>query len=123
MMPPTTRRALLGGAGLAGVALAMPAARAAAAPTEFARLHARSEAARHRFNTLPEDLEYSDPARWEHEAALMHEATDAFDKAAPNNLVELVIAMENRIGGGNYGGRKMCDELVEHARRIAGGRA
>lgn len=119
----TTRRALLGGVGVVGVALAMPAVCAAVAPTEFARLHARSNAARHRFNTLPEDLEYTDPEHFEREAALMHEATDDFDKATPTNLAELVIAMENRIGGGNYGGRKMCDELVEHARRLAGGRA
>lgn len=123
MTTQTTRRALLGGAGLAGVALIAPAVCAAVAPTEFARLHARSDAARQRFNTLPEDLEHTDPQHFEGEAALMHEATDDFDKATPTNLAELVIAMENRIGGGNYGGRKMCDELVEHARRLAGERA
>jgi len=135
MATQTTRRALIGGAGLAGVALVAPAIAAATtrtipsaaavhhAPTEFARLHARSNAARARFNALPEDLEFTDPPRFSREEILMHEATDAFDHAAPTNLSELVIAMENLIGGGSHSGRELIAELIGHARRLAGGAA
>jgi len=135
MTTETTRRALIGGAGLAGVALMTPALKAATAPTysaasttqlaptEFALLHARSTAARARFDALPQDLEYTDPEQFSREETLMHEATDAFDCATPTNPSELVIAMENLIGGGSYSGRERIAELIGHARRLAGGAA
>ena len=132
MATQTTRRALIGGAGLAGVALIAPALRAATAPaflsataghrspTKFAQLHARSNAARARFNSLPEDLEHTNPVLFAREEVLMHDATDAFDHAAPTNPSELVIAMENLIGGGSHSGRELIAELIGHARRLAG---
>ncbi len=128
MAAQTTRRALFGGAGLAGVTLALPAVAALAtsvsrSPSEFARLRSRSDAARARFNTLPEALEHSDPALFAQEERLMHDATDAFDRAAPTDLFELVVAMENLIGSGGYPGPEICDQLIGHARRLAGGRA
>jgi hypothetical protein len=121
----TTRRALIGGAGLVGVAMIAPALQAAAMatdrPTEFARLKARSDAARARFNTLPDDLEYTNETAFRHEEKLMHDATGDYDHAVPTNWSELVSAMENAIGDGTYPGREICDRLIGHARRLNGG--
>ena len=117
-----TRRALFGFVGLAGVAVAMPAIVVGAVrqtPTEFANLHALSEAAKARFNALPEDLEYTDPARFAREEQAFHEASDALDYATPANMSELVIAMEHTIGDGSTGTRDRRDRLIQHARDLA----
>ena len=118
----TTRRALLGFAGLAGAIVAMPAIVVGAArktPTGFAKLHALSEAAKARFNALPEDLEYTDPARFAREEDAFHAASDALNYAIPTNLSELVIAMEHTIGDGSTGTRDRRDRLIQHARDLA----
>lgn len=117
-----SRRALFGFMGLAGVAVAMPAIVVGAVrqtPTEFAQRHAMSAAARARFDALPEDLEYTNAALFQREEALMHEATDAFDRAVPATLDELVAAMENAIGQGAYPGAETCERLIGYARDIA----
>ena len=118
----TTRRALFGFAGLAGAIVAMPAIVVGAfrqTPTEFARLHALSEAAKARFNALPEDLEYTDPARFAREEDAFHAASDALNYATPTNMSELVIAMEHTIGDGSTGTRDRRDRLIQHARDLA----
>jgi len=122
-----SRRALFGFMGLAGVAVAMPAIVVGAVrhtPTEFAKLHALSEAAKARFNSLPEDLEYTDPAWFAREEQAFHEASEALDYATPSNLSELVIAMEHTIGDGSTGTRDRRDRLIQHARDLVvmGGR-
>ncbi len=122
-----TRRALFGFMGLAGVAVAMPAIVVGAVrqtPTDFAQLHALSEAAKARFNALPEDLEYTDPARFAREEEAFHAASDALNYATPTNMSELVLAMEHTIGDGSTGTRDRRDRLIQHARDLAamGGR-
>jgi hypothetical protein len=116
-----TRRGIIGAMALAPMMAAVPAIAATAvhAPSEFARLKARSDAARARFNTLPEDLEYTDEPAFRREEKLMHDATGDYDHAVPTNWNELVSAMENAIGDGTYPGREICDRLIGHARRLS----
>lgn len=117
-----SRRALFGFMGLASVAVAMPAIVVGAVrqtPTQFEQRYAVFMAAEARFNALSEDLEYTDISRFKREEDLYHDATDAFYSAVPTNLSELVIAMEQIIGGGSYAGREIVDRLIANARRLA----
>jgi hypothetical protein len=122
MQQETTRRALFGFVGLAAAAVAMPAVVVGAmrhTPTDFAILHAVYDAAKARFRALPDDLEHTDPARFEREELLIGAAGDAFDRAVPTNMAELVIAMENLFGDGGYPDAELSRKLIEHARDIA----
>lgn len=122
MQKETTRRALLGFAGLAGAIVAMPTIVVGAVrqtPSEFAQRYAVFMAAEARFNALPEDLEYTDIRCFKREENLYHDATDDFYSAVPTNLSELVIAMEQTIGGGSYASREIVDRLIANARRLA----
>lgn len=118
----TTRRALIGGVGLAGVALIAPALAIPAnhGSIAFRALLDASDAARNRFNGLPEHLETTDAAQHEREMVSLADATRAADKAIPANWQEYTRLIEHM---SDNGWSQIDDDnaarLVDHARRLS----
>ena len=121
---PLNRRALIGGAGIAAVALATPlaAGAASAAPqsSRFASLMRANAAAVHRFNTLPEDLETRDRAAFEAEEERMHEAYRLAACASPSTWQEFARWIEHVSDEGHSAiDEEDVDRLLAHVRRLA----
>ena len=97
MTTDTTRRALLGGA---GVALAAPAVAALPSPgcSNFRAIMDANDEAIRRFNSLPENLESVDPDAFEREEKRMHLAHDATRDAVPTNWTEFFRLFDYRCG-------------------------
>ena len=119
----TTRRALLGGAGLAAAVAIVPAVAAVSAPTGSAAFRAALDAsaatARH-FNGLPEHLEVTNPAAFRLEMDRLADSTRAADKAIPTNWQEYTRLIEHMTDGG----LSAIDDdnatlLLDHARRLS----
>ncbi len=126
MTSETTRRAIFGGAGLAAVALAVPALASASSTTQIdspafkAALDA-ADAARNHFNATASDLEYRDPAAFECEMQNLCDATAAGDAAIPTNWQEFT----RLLGHMSDEGQSTIDDdnaarLLGHARRLSG---
>ncbi len=118
----TTRRALIGGAGLAAAALAAPVIAAAAPAHGSAAFRAAldaNDAARKRFNNLP-DIEDTHPAQYRRETDAMLEASRQADRAVPTSWQEYARLLEHMTDNGlsaiddDNGAR-----LLDHARRLA----
>lgn len=113
----TTRRALLGGAGLAGVAIAAPAV--AALPSsgcaKFRAIMDANDAAIRRFCTLPRDLESDDPDSFEREEDRMIDAHRTVADAVPTDWPEFFRLMDYRCGELQP---SVAAELRAHARRL-----
>ncbi|MDP1026284.1 hypothetical protein Q5H91_03595 [Sphingomonas sp. KR1UV-12] len=121
---PLNRRALIGGAGIAAVALATPlvagAAPATPQPSRFASLIRANEAAVHRFNTLPEYLETRDRAAFEAEEERMHEAYRLAAYASPTTWPEFACWIEHVSDGGHSAiDDEDVERLLAHTRRLA----
>jgi hypothetical protein len=125
MQTDTSRRALLGGVGLASVALLAPAIASAVASTPAGSSPFRaaldgSDAARDRFNSLPVDLEIADEAQFARETDLMITAARRADAAMPTNWQEYT----RLIGHMTDDGHSSIDDdnatrLLSHARRLS----
>lgn len=117
----TTRRALIGGAGLASVALITPATAVAhhAGSAEFRAVMDANDDARHRFNDLPQDLEDTDDAAFQRETDRMIEASRAADRATPTNWREFTRLLNQMCDGGwsNIDGDN-AERLLAHANRL-----
>lgn len=122
----TTRRALLGGAGLAAVAVAAgatPGCRAgqAATPTPFRIAEAREHAARRRFNNLPSGLERRDPAAYRRVEAAYLASVDAVDSAPVADWQEFADAFDFACdGGASLPTEALVYKLRADALRLAG---
>lgn len=126
-MSTTTRRALIGGAGLIGVAIvgqiavdaSATSAPASGSPAFRALLDA-SDATRDRFNNLPHDVEATDAARHEREMARLADATRCADRAIPTNWQEYTRLIEHMSDGGVSAiDDDNATRLLEHARRLS----
>lgn len=126
MTAETTRRAIFGGAGLAAVALAVPALASAssAAPADSPAFKAaldRADAARDHFNATASDLEDRDPDGFECLMQDLCDATAAGDVATPTNWQEFARLLAHM----SEGGQSTIDDdnaarLLSHARRLSG---
>jgi len=123
MATQTTRRALLGGAGLAAAVAIAPAVTAVSAPTASAAFRAALDAnaaTTRRFNGLPEDLEVTNPAGFRLEMDRLAASTQAADKAIPTNWHEYTRLIEHMTDGGLSAiDDDNATRLLEHARRLA----
>jgi len=122
MSTQTTRRALIGGAGLAGVALIAPAIAAPendGSPSFRASLDANDAAARH-FNSLPEMLETDDRDAHAREIDRMVEASNLADRATPTNWAEFTRLLNHHCDGGVSGiDDDNANRLLAHAKRLS----
>lgn len=122
MATQTTRRALIGGAGLASVALIAPALAIPAnhGSVAFRTLLEASDAARNRFNNLPNDLETTNPEQHEREMVGLADATRNADRAVPTNWHEYTRLIEHM---SDNGWSQIDDDnatrLLDHARRLS----
>lgn len=123
MQTDTTRRTLIGGAGLTGIALAVPALAVAhqVGSADFRSLMDANRAARRRFNTLPTNLEVADAAAFQRETDRMIEACLEADHAAPTNWREFTELLDHLCEGGwnNIDGED-AERLLGHANRLLG---
>lgn len=119
----TTRRALIGGAGLASLALVAPplAIGHQTGSADFRSLMDANLAARQRFNALPTDLEVADAAEFQRETDRMIEACLAADQATPANWREFTELLDHLCEGGwnNIDGGD-AERLLSHANRLLG---
>lgn len=126
MTTETTRRAIFGGAGLAAVALAVPALASASSTPQVdsgafkAALDAADAASSH-FNATASDLEDRDPDGFECEMQNLCDATAAADAAIPTNWQEFT----RLLGHMSDEGQSTIDDdnaarLLGHARRLSG---
>jgi hypothetical protein len=86
----TSRRALFGFAGLAGVAAAMPAIVVASMRPAPTGVYAAYLAAEARFKDLPGDLELVDEVAFRREEAAYHAAWDAINDSTPATQAEFI---------------------------------
>jgi hypothetical protein len=119
----TTRRALLGGAGLAAAVAIVPAVAAVSAPTGSAAFRAALDAsaatARH-FNSLPEDNEITNPVGHQREMDRLADSTRAADRAIPTNWQEYTRLIEHMTDGGLSAiDDDNATRLLDHARRLS----
>jgi hypothetical protein len=118
----TTRRAVLGAAGFASIALLAPVTMAASpnGSATFRALLDADDAARHRFNNLPEDLEYADEKTFRREEDRMHAAAAAAEEAVPTNWEEYIRLLDRMCDGGwsNIDGSN-AERLLSYARRLS----
>lgn len=119
----TTRRALIGGAGLVAAVAIVPAVAAVSAPTDSAvfraALDASAATARH-FNSLSENLEVTDPVRHQQEMDRLADSTRAADKAIPTNWQEYTRLIEHMTDGGLSAiDDDNATRLLDHARRLS----
>ncbi len=126
MATETTRRAIFGGAGLAAVALAVPALATASSTSQmdspaFKAALDGADAARDHFNATASDLEDSDPDGFECLMQDLCDATAAGDAATPTNWQEFTRLLAHM----SEGGQSTIDDdnaarLLGHARRLSG---
>jgi uncharacterized protein (DUF885 family) len=123
MSTTTTRRALIGGAGLTVAAAILPAAAAVSVPAGSPAFRAAldaSAATASRFNALPADMEATDPAGHRLEMDRLAESTRAADQAVPTNWQEYTRLIDHMTDGGLSG---IDDDnaalLLGHARRLS----
>ncbi len=85
----------------------------------FAAAMACHEAARDRFNSLPTDLEGSDPTTFEAETAKLLEALGTADQAVPSTWTEFTRLLDHMCdGGANNIDGDLAQRLLMHARRL-----
>ncbi len=116
-----SRRGLLGLAGVSalacatpGVAIDFPAPASAVMAAIRANDHAES-----RFNSLPDTLERTDPARHKAEEALMHDAYDNCLRQTPTNWSEFVAMLSVATDEGNFElDESRSGNFMRHARRL-----
>jgi hypothetical protein len=122
MSTQTTRRALLGGAGLAAAVAIVPAVAAVSAPTGSAAFRAAldaSDAAARRFNTLPVNLETDDEAAHSREMDAMIAASRVADRATPTTWAEFVRLFDYQCDGGLSAlDDDNAERLLAHAKRL-----
>lgn len=87
----TSRRALFGFVGLAGVAVAMPTIVVASMPHAPSGVYVDYLAAEAVFNAQPDDLEEVDHKRWKEFEDRYHRAHDALKASTPTSLAEFAI--------------------------------
>lgn len=126
MTTETTRRAILGGTGLAAVALAVPALATASSVSQsdspaFKAALDSADAARDHFNAAASDLEDSDSDGFECLMQDLCDATAAGDAATPTNWQEFTRLLAHM----SEGGQSTIDDdnaarLLGHARRLSG---
>ncbi len=118
----TTRRALLGGAGLAAAVAIVPAVAAISAPTSSATFRAAldaSDAAARRFNTLPVNLETEDEVAYTRETEAMIAASRVADRATPTTWAEFVRLFDHQCDGGLSAlDDDNAERLLAHAKRL-----
>ncbi|WP_150131748.1 hypothetical protein [Sphingomonas carotinifaciens] len=122
----TTRRAIFGSAGLAAVALAVPALATASSTSQmdspaFKAALDGADAARDHFNAAASDLEDSDSDGFECLMQDLCDATAAGDAATPTNWQEFTRLLAHM----SEGGQSTIDDdnaarLLGHARRLSG---
>lgn len=118
----TTRRALLGGAGLASVALIAPAIAVAEHPAynTFSRTLAHADATREHFNHLPADLELTNEAEYERQSETMLAASRAADAATPSTWAEFARWVEHATDQGRSNLTAINDDrMLAHVRRLS----
>ena len=119
----TTRRALLGGAGLAVSAVAIGGAALAITPalTPFRLAEARYWAATKRFNSLPRGLEGDDPAAFAREEAAYLASVHEVDAAPVADWEEFAAQFDIAFDGGeSLPNDALLEKLLADARRLAG---
>ncbi|KQM62697.1 hypothetical protein ASE75_13800 [Sphingomonas sp. Leaf17] len=125
MTTQTTRRGLIGGAGLAGVALFDPFSASAASTGPDAGSMAfraaldANDAAKRRFNSLPADLETTDEEQFKREEDSMTAAVTHADAAVPTTWGEYTRLIEHMTDGGHFGiDGGNAKRLTEYAKRL-----
>lgn len=103
----TTRRALFGFVGLAGVTAAMPAVVVASMQPAPTGVYADYLAAVGRFNNLPDSLESYDEPAFLREEAVYHHALDQLVAAKPANLQEFAVWFEALSNGDWWADRSL----------------
>lgn len=92
-----------------------------AAPTPFRIAEARHRAAVSRFDALPEHLEHTDPARFEAEEGLLHEAVGNALETPAGDLEEFALSFLIALDDGHSMPRDVViDRLVADAKRLTG---
>jgi len=125
-MDTTTRRALIGGAGMIGVAIVgqiVVDASATSAPAfgspEFRATMKANKAAVDRFLGLPETFERDDPQGYQCEVERMCAASRAADHATPSTWAEFVELFGHQCDGGLSAlDDDNATRLLAHAKRL-----
>lgn len=115
----TSRRALLGAVALAPMLIAAPAVAATSGNPVFTRMLDASDAARLRFDNLPDNLERDDPDAFEREEDALNDAANAAWKAVPTTWSEFTRLFSHVTHDGKDGlDDEWAASLLDHARRL-----
>jgi hypothetical protein len=102
-----SRRALFGFAGLAGVAVVMPAIVVASMPPAPSGVYAKYLAAKARFISLPEVMEWDDPVTFDREEQAFLAADLELSGATPTTMREFAIWYEATCDGSEWSTRAL----------------